>query len=307
MPWLPWVAALAVAATVFGLILVRAWPSGGESAPVTASNDPCAGGVCAAEPEQLAAVTDGTPPPEITGHAAAVLEGSCGTLLYGANAGQQLPPASLTKIATALVTVDRAQLADIVDVHVNSALLVESTSSTVMGLEPGQELSVEDLLYGLLLPSGNDAAIALAEYAGGSVPAFVSLMNRTAQELGLEDTHFANPHGLDEPAHYTSAYDIAQLGRALLANPELAAIVRTPHHQPAWDGPEVWNGNELLTVYPDAIGVKIGYTEKAGQTIVAAAERDGRRLIVSVLGSSDRYSDAIALFEWAYAHTTPAC
>jgi D-alanyl-D-alanine carboxypeptidase (penicillin-binding protein 5/6) len=97
------------------------------------------------------------------------------------------------------------------------------------------------------------------------------------------------------------------LGSALLAHPELAAMVRTERYQPAWDGPEVWNGNALLDLYPEAIGIKIGYTEKAGQTIVAAAERDGRRLIVSVLGTWDRYADAIALFEWAFAETERAC
>ena len=166
---------------------------------------------------------------------------------------------------------------------------------------------MRDLLYGLLLTSGNDAAIAIAEEVGGNVPAFVELMNAKAQQLALLNTHFSNPHGLDEDGLYSSAFDIALLGRELLKQPELAAIVASQNYQPAWDGPQLWNGNALLDLYPEAVGVKIGYTEKAGQTIVAAAERDGRRLIVAVLGGWDRYSDATALFEWAFAETTPTC
>ncbi len=247
------------------------------------------------------------PAPKITGRAAAVVEDSCGALLYGRNADERLAPASLTKITTALVAVEHADLSRMVDVRVNSGLMVASTASTVMGLEPGMRLSMRDLLYGLLLPSGNDAAVAIAEGVAGSVSAFVDLMNAKAEELGLENTHFANPHGLDEAGLYTSAFDAAMLGRALLREPELAAIVATKRYQPAWDGPELWNGNALLDLYPEAVGVKIGYTEKAGQTIVAAADRDGRRLIVSVLGGWERYSDAIALFEWAFANTTSPC
>jgi len=247
------------------------------------------------------------PPPAIGGRSAVVIEDACDGLLFSHSPDLQLPPASLTKIATALVAADHAQLSDVVDVQVNSALLAQSTGSSVMGLEPGMRLSMRDLLYGLLLPSGNDAAVAIAQQVAVTVPAFVSLMNAKAQAMGLQNTHFANPHGLDDTNHYTSAHDIAELGRALLANPELAAIVRPKTYQPAWDGPAVWNGNEMLGAYPGAIGVKIGYTEKAGQTIVAAARRNGRTLIVSVLASPDRYGDATKLLDWAFAGTMSAC
>jgi D-alanyl-D-alanine carboxypeptidase len=169
------------------------------------------------------------------------------------------------------------------------------------------QLRLRDLLYGLLLVSGNDAAIAIADHIAGNTPAFAAMMNVLAQTLGLRDTHFANPHGLDEPGHLSSAYDMALLGRALLAQPQLAAIVRTEHYQPAWDGPEVWNGNGLLGNYPGAVGVKIGYTEQAGQTIVAAAKRGNRSVIVSVFSAWDRYTDAAALLDWAFANTQPAC
>jgi D-alanyl-D-alanine carboxypeptidase (penicillin-binding protein 5/6) len=301
-----WALVLAAALVVVGALLLRFRPSGGEAEPSTISTECAVGADCAPDGEAATFAGD-IPPPRITGRAAAVIEDSCGALLYGRNAHQRLAPASLAKIATALVAVERGDVSEMVDVRVNSALLVASTASTVMGLEPGLRLSLRDLLHGLLLPSGNDAAIAIAEHVGGSVPAFVELMNGRAEELGLRNTHFANPHGLDEPGLYTSAFDVAMLGRALLAQPELAAIVATQSYQPAWDGPQLWNGNALLDLYPEAVGVKIGYTEQAGQTIVAAAEREGRRVIVSVLGSWDRYSDAIALFEWAFAETEPAC
>jgi D-alanyl-D-alanine carboxypeptidase (penicillin-binding protein 5/6) len=299
--------ALALTALLVVVVTLVLWcrPSGGDTEPSAVSTDCPAGADCTQG--GAAPSAHEVPAPAITGRAAAVVEDSCGALLYGHNADQRLPPASLAKIATALVAVERADLSRMVEVRVNSGLLVASTASTVMGLEPGLRLSMRDLLYGLLLPSGNDAAIAIAEEVAGSVPAFVELMNAKAAELWLHNTHFANPHGLDEPGLYTSALDAAMLGRAALREPDLAAIVATKEYQPAWDGPELWNGNALLDLYPEAVGVKIGYTENAGQTIVAAAERDGRRLIVSVLGGWNRYSDAIALFEWAFANTTSPC
>jgi D-alanyl-D-alanine carboxypeptidase len=176
-----------------------------------------------------------------------------------------------------------------------------------MGLEPGQQIRMRNLLYGLLLPSGNDAALAIADHVAGSAPDFADLMNNKVGQMGLNDTHFTNPHGLDNPGLYTSAFDIATLGRELLRQPLLAAIVRTGTYEPPWDGPALWNSNRILQLYPESIGVKIGYTDDAAQTIVAAAERDGRRLIVSVLGSTDVYQDAIALFEWAFAGVPAAC
>ena len=267
----------------------------------------CAPGDACAASQDRPPIDASAVPPTITGRAAAIIEEPCGALLYADNAHDRLAPASLTKIATALVALERADLAETVDVRINGVELSASTDSTVMGLEPGQRMSVRDLLFGLLLPSGNDAAIAIAEHVSGDLPAFVDLMNAKVNELGLGDTHFANPHGLDDPDLYTSAFDIAMLGRELIRQPELAAIVRTPTYQPAWDGPPVWNGNRLLNTYPGSIGVKTGFTDEAGGTIVAAADRDGRRLVVSVLGSSAIYDDAITLMEWAFTDETSAC
>jgi len=266
----------------------------------------CAAGACAGSQVALDALRDSVPV-QITGRAVAVMEEPCGGTLYEMNAGERLAPASITKIATALVAAERSDLSEMVDVEVDGAALAVETESTIMGLQPGMEFSMRDLLYGLLLPSGNDAAIAIAEHVAGSVPAFVELMNEKADELGLRNTHFANPHGLDDPDHYTSAHDIAVFGRELLRRPELAAIVGSLEYQPVWDRPAFSNSNRLLFDYPESIGIKIGFTDHAGQTIVAAAERGGRRIIVSVLGSSTVYQDAIALFEWAFSDTTSAC
>ncbi len=247
------------------------------------------------------------PPPAVRGRAAALIEASCAAELYAKNGAVRLPPASLTKMMTALVAAQRVELSRVFEIQVNSGLMVASTGSTVMGLEPGMRMSLRDLLYGMLLPSGNDAAVEIAQDVAGSEAAFVGLMNQQAQQLGLLNTHFANPHGLDQAGLYTSALDIALLGRAVVADPALATIVRTRTYQPDWDGAAVTNGNELLERYPGAIGVKTGYTEQAGQTIVAAAQRNGRTLIVSVLGSYDRYADAMALFDWAFTSTQPGC
>ena len=308
----PTVFSLVAACSVVFLAVItwQLWPTSGarpaETVDSGSSVVECAGGgLCVSTGIAYAGAVA---PPAVRGASAVVAEEPCGAELYAKYPDARRPPASLTKLATALVAVDRASLDEQVLIDVNSALLVASSGSTVMGLEPGETLSMRDLLYGLLLPSGNDAAIAIAEDVGGTIPSFVDLMNLKARELGLENTHFANPHGLDEPGLYTSARDMVVLGRAVLADPELASMVRAQHYQPSWDGPEVWNSNELVGLYQgEVIGVKIGYTEGAGQTIVAAVERDGRRLLVSVLGSWDRYADVISLFEWAFANTQPAC
>ena len=304
---LRWAVVLGASLLALVAVVVWRWPSGDAAEPVVVETADCTGVECAAEQPTMGPAALAVRPPKIAGRSAAVLEASCGVLIYGLDEHQRLPPASLAKIATALVAVERADLSQVVDVQVNSALLVASTASTVMGLQPGLRMSIGDLLHGLLLPSGNDAAIAIAEEVAGTEQAFVDLMNQRVRAMGLRDTNFSNSHGLDQTGLYSSAFDMAMLGRSLLAEKELAEIVRLESYQPAWDGPQLWNGNALLGLYPEAVGVKIGYTEKAGQTIVAAAERDGRRLIVAVFSTWDRYSDAIALFEWAFAQTEQQC
>jgi D-alanyl-D-alanine carboxypeptidase len=246
------------------------------------------------------------PAPPVDAEAYVVLERSCGAILAGQNERQRMAPASLTKIVTALVVHRRADLNTMVDVEVSGSQMAKRGSS-VMGLEPGMRLSVIDLLYGLFLPSGNDAALTLAGHVGGDTNRFVSLMNSEAARLGLYDTHFANPHGLDARGHYSTAFDMALAGRAFLNEPLLAQISVTPEYQPDWPNGLLKNGNKLLRIYPGSFGVKIGYTTAAKQAIVAAAERNGRQVIVSLIKSEDRYTDSIALFDWAFKHTSSAC
>jgi serine-type D-Ala-D-Ala carboxypeptidase (penicillin-binding protein 5/6) len=237
----------------------------------------------------------------VTAFSAAVIEEPCGAVLYSLNEDLRLPPASLTKMMTALLVSQSEDPARIIESQIDGFILSLETDSTVMGLKIGDQLSVTDLLHGLLLRSGNDAALTLAAAVAGNTSDFVDMMNAKADELGLIDTHFENPHGLDADSHYSTAHDMATLGREVLKDPLLAGIVNTRTYTPNWDRGYFDNINLLLTTYDGAIGVKTGYTDGAGQAIVGAAERNGRRLVISVMRSEDLYVDAGALLDWAFA------
>ncbi len=248
------------------------------------------------------------PPPEITeGASVLIAEESCGAILYEVNSSILAAPSSLTKMMTALVAIEESSLASEITVYIDGIALFFETGSTIMGIEPGQTFTLEDLLYGLLLPSGNDAAIAIAEYIGGDVSSFVMLMNRKALQMELMDTQFATPDGRDAEGQYTSAFDMTLLGRYLLRQPDLASMVVTQTYQPAWDGPPLSNTNPFLYDYPGAIGIKVGFTPEAKDAGVIAAERDGRILIATVLHSDDLHGDVSALLDWAFDATPPQC
>ena len=243
--------------------------------------------------------TGNTPPPPITARNAAVIDGATGRVLLDGNMRQRVAPASTTKIMTALLAIESVPL----DTWTRSATDArEMPGSSVMGLREGQYIRMEDLLYGLMLPSGNDAAIEIARHTWGTEERFVQRMNERAALLGLADTHFANPHGLDHPEHYSSAYDLAMLGRHAMGNATFRQIASTRAHRlgPPADY-TVYNGNSLLDRYPGAEGVKIGWTGRARWTFVASATRDGHTLFVAVLGSEDRDGDASNLLDWAFA------
>jgi D-alanyl-D-alanine carboxypeptidase (penicillin-binding protein 5/6) len=191
-------------------------------------------------------------------------------------------------------------------VEVSGKALKKATRSSIMGLEPGMDVSVQDLLYGLFLPSGNDAALELAEHVSGDVPSFVAEMNQEASRLGLYQTHFTNPHGLDSPGLVSTAYDMARAGLIMMQNPVLAEISSTSSYT-LEGGLLLRNGNKLLGSYPGAYGVKIGFTNRAKHTIVAAASRGGRDLYVAVLGSENLYPETSAILDWAFSATKPAC
>ncbi len=314
------VGAVMIALALTVLALTAGWASGaaydGRIEP-----RPCVGACsssasAAGDDERVAATAIASPTPEpaptepagfpyVSARSIAVVESACGALVYGRDEHLPLPPASLTKMMTAAVATDQADIGLMITSQVDGALLHDETGSTVMGLQPGMELSLLDLLYGLLLPSGNDAAIAIAEGISGDEETFVQLMNEKAASLALDDTHFTNSHGLDEDGLVSSAHDMAMLARYIMLNPELREIVRAPSWQPAWDGGEVWNGNRLLQEYEGADGVKIGYTEESQQTIVASATQDGRRIIVSLMRSQDRYTDSARMLDWAFAQPSP--
>lgn len=239
-------------------------------------------------------------PPAVTARNAVVIDGDTGRVLYGLAEHDRRPPASVTKIMTAILAIEHGDLGRTVISDVDGSTM---TDSSVMGLRIGVPITIEDLLYGLMLPSGNDAALVLAENTSGSVPAFVDAMNQKAAELGLTDTHFVNPHGLDNPDHYSSAYDLARLARYAMNNPEFAKIVGTQdwHLSPPSDY-DLHNGNSLLASYPGADGVKIGWTDAAGWTFVGSAVRAGHRLVVAVLDTQNRDADATALLDWGFAN-----
>jgi D-alanyl-D-alanine carboxypeptidase (penicillin-binding protein 5/6) len=238
----------------------------------------------------------------VAAHAAVVIDGASAEILFDKDAHKPLPPASLTKIMTAILTIERIPTETDVEVDVDSRKM---TGSSVMGLVPGDHYTVYNLLYGLMLPSGNDAALALARAVSGSDAAFVAEMNGFAKSLGLRDTHFVNPHGLSSRQQYASAYDLAILARFGMSLPTFSDIVSTPGALIAGSRPmALYNGNSFLRAYPGADGVKIGFTESAGFTLVASATHNGHRLYAVVLNTTQRDADAGALLDWAFANYT---
>ena len=251
----------------------------------------------AAAPVQLAAAAA---PPAIAVAGAVVLDAASGSVLFDLDARRPLPPASLTKIVTAIAAIEGATLGAAVAVDVDARAM---RGSSVMGLVPGDCFSLDDLLYGLLLPSGNDAALAIGRHISGSDEAFVGLMNTLAQRIGLTDSYFTDAHGLGSDDHVMSALDIAMAARYAMSLPEFSRIVTTA----TWTAVgkrslSMRNGNRFLTTYAGADGVKTGYTEQAGRTLAASAERDGHRLIVVLLDAPDRFLDAARLLDWAFAN-----
>lgn len=197
------------------------------------------------------------------------------------------------------MAIERGDLDRRVTVDVDSRVM---RGSTVMGLIPGDEFTVRDLLYGMMLPSGNDVALAVGRVVSGSDAAFVADMNALAERLGLRDTHFANAHGLNAPGHATSARDLALLSRYAMSLPEFGAIVSTTSYAARGSRTiELWNViNDVLYSIPGADGVKSGFTRQAGRTLVASATRDGHRVYVVVLNDQQRLTDASALLNWAF-------
>jgi D-alanyl-D-alanine carboxypeptidase len=239
------------------------------------------------------------PPPRVTAAHVAVLDEGSGNLLFAQDAFGRQAPASITKIMTVIVALERGpDITTIVTTSVSAAALVACDGSSVMGLEPDDHVKLETLLYGMMLPSGNDAAEQVAVSLAGSREQYVAWMNDKAAALHLLDTHFVTPSGMDADEHYSSPYDMALLGRYAMQNAEFRRLAATPRF--VGDDYYMHNLNPLLASYPGADGVKIGYTEIAGRTIVASATRSGHRVYVSLMGSRNLAADCIALFDWVW-------
>ena len=241
-----------------------------------------------------------SPPPAVNARAALLVDGNTGQTLFSENPDRRLPMASLTKLMTALLTMEHAKKDDVVRITGPAPSVGEST----INLRPGERLKVSDLLAAALIQSANDAAYALATYVGGSVPKFVRMMNERARELGLDHTHYVVPDGLDTPGHYSSARDTYTLAREDMKHPLFRRIVKRTGGDIS-GGRTLYTWNDLLKTYPGTIGIKTGHTDNAGWSEVAAARRDGVTMYAVILGGPTRgrrNHDLASLLDWGFGH-----
>ncbi|MEX2355811.1 MAG: D-alanyl-D-alanine carboxypeptidase family protein [Thermaerobacterales bacterium] len=237
---------------------------------------------------------------DLSARSAVLMDTESGRLLFGRSAHEPLPPASTTKVMTALIALEQGNLNDRVTVSERAA----ATGEASIWLAPGEQLTLEELLIGMLVGSGNDAAMAVAEHVGGTVESFITLMNRRARELGAADTHFSNPHGLHADDHVTSAYDLALITRQAMQIPLFREIVAARQAVIPWPD-EPWDRrirahNRLLTGYEGADGVKTGFTRPAGRCLVGHATRDRLQLTAVVLNAPDTYGDVAQLLDLGF-------
>ena len=243
--------------------------------------------------------------PTINSRAYVVIDRKSNTILIGKNENQKKKMASTTKIMTALVVIEHCTLSDTVEISKKSA----STGGSRLGLKTGDKITVYDLLYGLMMRSGNDAAVALAEHVAGSINNFANLMNEKAKTLGLTNTHFVTPHGLDEDEHYTTAYELAILSNYAMNNEIFAKIVGTKNYTITINGypKALTNTNELLGVLNGVYGIKTGFTNGANRCLVTCCKRGDMDIICVVLGADTkkyRTTDSIKLIEYAFHNFT---
>lgn len=240
--------------------------------------------------------------PEISAKNAIAIETSSGRIIYEKDAYKKASVASTTKIMTAIAAVENNLLDDTVIISNKAAW----TGGSSVDLKEGDEIKLSELLYGLMLSSGNDAAVAIAEHTSGTVEEFAELMNKKAQELGALNTHFVTPHGLDTDNHYSTAYDMAIIAKYALNNPVISKLVSTSHYTMTFlDGKkkQLSTTNPLLSFYEGSNGVKTGYTGMAGRCLVASAKRENMQIIAVLLGepsSSARRNDAAKILDYCF-------
>lgn len=242
---------------------------------------------------------------ETSAKAACVLELETGRVLFESNMHSRLPMASTTKVMTALLAIEQGDLSDQVVCGENAF----GVSGTSIYLSQGEMLTLEEMLLGLMLASGNDAAVAIAEHiGGGSMAQFIGMMNQRAKEIGAVNTHFSNPHGLPDDTHSTTAYDLALIAREAMGNDTFRRIVSTQQASIPWEGRtynrQLKNKNRLLSDYPGATGIKTGFTSRAGRCLVFGAQRDGMEVVGVVLGCSDWFDEAQRLMDACFATYT---
>ncbi len=245
-------------------------------------------------------VTGIFPDNDVSAEGIIIVDIDSGVYLYKRNEEMRLSPASTTKLLTVLVALDLYKLDDIVTIK------TVKNSGQVMGLIPGERISVENLLYGTLIHSGNDAAWSLAEHYSKGPDAFVNRMNEKAKDLHLTQSHFTNPMGYDDPEHKMTSLDLSRLAIVALSNPTIAKMVAIPQITIS-DVTHTYfhklsNINQLLGKIPGVGGIKTGWTEEAGENLVTFVERSGRKIIIVVLHSRDRFGDTTKLIDWVFAN-----
>lgn len=243
---------------------------------------------------------------ELSAKSVVLMEESTGELLYELNKDERLPIASVTKVMTMLLTMEAIDSGKIsLDETVTASERAKSMGGSTMFLETGEQLSVSDILKGIAVASANDGAVAIAEHISGSVEGFVDLMNTRAQELGMKNTHFVNPNGLDDDDHYSSAYDVALMSRELIKHEKIFEYT-TIWMDTLRDGKfQLANTNKMIRFYRGANGLKTGSTSKAKCCLSAAAKRDDMQLIAVVLAaptSKERFADATKLLDYGFAN-----
>ena len=232
--------------------------------------------------------------PEVSARSAILVDALSGRVLFEKDADSKSLSASTTKIMTGLLTAEEGELDRTIQIP-PEAVGIEGSS---LYLQTGEELTLEELLYGMMLRSGNDAAVALAIAVSGSVEAFVARMNEKAQTLGLQSTHFANPNGLDDDANYSTARDLAKIACCAMENETFRQVVSTKNY--TFGNRSIANHNKLLWRYEGCIGMKTGYTQMAGRTLVSAAEREGQTLICVTLNDPNDWEDHANLLDYGF-------
>ena len=233
--------------------------------------------------------------PAVSAASAVLLDADSGRILYAQNENEERAIASITKLMTALVA---AEYLDDLSQTITIQKEWTGIEGTSLYLKAGEEISLETLLYGLLLHSGNDAAVSLAAHCAGDVETFVGWMNQRARDLGMTGTHFSDPNGLGDEDHYSTALDMARLGAACLKNPVVSKIVATKSI--VLEGRSFTNHNKLLWQYEGCTGMKTGYTRQAGRTLVSSAERDGQKLVCVTLSDGNDWADHKTLLDYGF-------